>query len=413
MTDNKSPISPTFCVYGWDQIATTPSGSYRVCCNSDPKNNKLLDQDGKILKFFKTEVDQIHTSPTLKKVRQEMLAGQWPETCIRCKRHEDSGILSARQVSNGMWYDADLDYDLETPVRARYADLRLSNLCNLKCRMCNPCSSNQWVDEWEKLYGKFSDDERNWLKKMSWPDHESSRRILREIVHNVDMIYFTGGEPTILAAHQYLIEYAVEQGLAKNIQLKYNTNLTNVPDRLVQTWSEFKDIRFNLSIDGIGELNDYIRYPSKWRAVEKNYQKILNIDETSASKMSYVIDIHVTIQNSNILQLGDILDYFLPGDGHDWQGNHVFLNVLQHPEQHNIRALPPRLKTIAVERIADRLDDPRLLQIKGMVDYMMAEDWSHLFPKFIDETQQLDKMRGQDIGQVIPEFKPYLNRKET
>lgn len=406
----KTPISQTFCALGWDHVATTPAGSYRVCCNSDPKNNKLVDPDGGFFKFHKADLDQLHTSPTLQQVRKDMLDGVWPETCVRCKRQEEAGILSSRQVYTDMWYDPNQSYTLYDPIRPKYADLRLSNLCNLKCRMCNPYSSNQWVDEWEKLHGKFSDTERDWLKSMDWPDYEKSRRILRQIIETADMMYFTGGEPTILEAHEYAIGYAVRKGHSNRMILKYNTNLTNVPTRIMHYWRKFKEIRFNLSIDGIEDLNDYIRYPSKWRAVKKNYEKILSLNGDRVNNgeniLAYV-DIHVTIQNTNILALSQILDYFLPGDGKDWGGCHVFLNVLHHPKQHNIKSLPSELKNLAASRLQHRLDDPRLLQLKGVIEYMMADDWSHLFPTYIAETKQLDQMRNQNIIDVMPEFKPY------
>lgn len=409
-----SPVTPTFCALAWDHVATTPSGTYRVCCNSDPKNNKLQDPGGGYFKFQKADLSDLHTSPTLQDIRRQMLAGQWHETCIKCKRQEDAGILSSRQVYNHLWYDQNLSYEQDDPIRPRYADLRLSNFCNLRCRMCNPYSSHLWVDEWEKLYGKdvFAEGEADWLKTMDWPDLDKSRRILRNIVENADMLYFTGGEPTILPAHQYIIGWAVRKGHSQRISLKYNTNLTNVPVKLMHYWRKFKEIRFNLSIDGIGELNDYIRYPSKWKSIKKNYERILTLNDgelhDGVTPLAYV-DVHVTIQNTNILRLDETLEYFLPGNwSGDWKGNHVFLNVLHHPEHHNIKALPLELKKAVAAKLEHRFEDPRLAQLKNVVEYMMADDWSHLFPRYLDETRRLDEMRGQNILDVMPEFMPYV-----
>ena len=46
-------------------------------------------------------------------------------------------------------------------------------------------------------------------------------------------------------------------------------------DRFV---SKFKRVEFNLSIDGIGDTIEYVRFPTKWKVVEKNlnYFKELN-----------------------------------------------------------------------------------------------------------------------------------------
>ena len=35
-----------------------------------------------------------------------------------------------------------------TRKKGVYVDLRLGNLCNSKCRMCNPGTLTQWVEEW-------------------------------------------------------------------------------------------------------------------------------------------------------------------------------------------------------------------------------------------------------------------------
>ena len=56
--------------------------------------------------------------------------------------------------------------------------------------------------------------------------------------------------------------------------LFYTTNLTVLKDELFDLWSQFGHIYLGVSIDGYGEVDDYIRYPSKWEKLEKNIKTV-------------------------------------------------------------------------------------------------------------------------------------------
>lgn len=394
--------SDTFCILPWMHVATSPGGSYRVCCNSDSKNNQFK-LNGEQLKLHKHSVNDLHKSETLIAIREQMLAGQRPETCRRCFAQEDAGVRSSRQIYNEVWDDG-LAHGVNDPVVPRYLDLRLGNLCNLKCRMCNPYSSNQWVEEWEVLHGEFPEQERAWLQDMEWPNFAGTDRHLREMMSAVEEIYFTGGEPTIIKRHEQLLDYCIEQGLAGQIRLKYNTNLTNTPVRLIDKWAHFAHLRLNCSIDGVGELNDYIRYPSKWRGVWRNYNQVL---ERTTNR---ILDIHTTVQTTNVLHLHHVLEHFVRPveQAVDLETPFIFFNLLQNPDYLNIKILPRPLKDLVQERLEPWLGHPDLETLPGVLDYMWHEDWSDRWPEFVAHTHQLDQMRGQSLVKVVPEFKDWL-----
>jgi sulfatase maturation enzyme AslB (radical SAM superfamily) len=336
----------------------------------------------------------LYRSETLQSIRAEMLCGVRPKTCSRCFSQEDAGVRSSREIYNEIWQE-DREYHMSDVIDPRYVDLRLGNLCNLKCRMCNPYSSNQWIDEWETIHGSFPEGERDWLKNMNWAEHEGSDRHLKEMMHHVEEIYFTGGEPTIIQRHDQLLDYCIDTGLAKNIRLKYNTNLTNVPVRLIEKWRHFAHLRLNCSIDGIGPLNDYIRYPSKWKGVWRNYTRVLERAENG------VLDIHTTVQVTNILDLHRLLEHFVTAQ----TSPVIFFNILDHPDCLNIQILPQQLKQLAQQRLEPWLDLPGL---SGVLDYMWHVDRSAEWPAFVQHTRQLDQMRGQRLEQIVPEFTEWL-----
>ena len=373
-------------------IATSPGGTFRVCCNSDNKNNKILKEDGTPFKIYKDSIEDVRNSPTYKTIKDEMLNGIKPATCKRCFKQEEAGFESSRQVYNTMW---EHKVDINKTTNALYLDLRLGNQCNLKCRMCNPYSSNQWVSEWEQLYGNFSENERSWLTDMSWHKTDKINRNMFELASTVEEIYLTGGEPTLIKEQDILLDYCIEHDLAKNIDLKYNTNLTHVPDSLIQKWKMFKGVLLNCSIDAYDELNTYIRHPIKWNKIARNFEKVKHIPNIK-------LDVCITVQSYNILHMDKLLDWVL---NQNLPNTMIFFNILEEPSHLNIKAMPIHLKELAATRLQPYLHLPKL---SNAIDYMMIEHTDG-WDTFITYTKQLDKMRNENILSVVPEFGEYFS----
>ena len=372
-------------------IATTPGGTFRVCCNSDHKNNKILKEDGSPYKIHKDSLADVKSSPTYALIKEQMLNGIQPSTCKRCFKQEEAGVESSRQVYNNIWQHK-IDVNKENNVL--YLDLRLGNTCNLKCRMCNPYSSNQWVSEWEELYGKFGDAERNWLTDMSWQKSAKMKTNLFELAHTVEEIYLTGGEPTLIKEQDILLDYCIENDLAKNINLKYNTNLTHIPDSLVDKWKQFKGVLLNCSIDAYGDLNTYIRNPIKWSKVSRNFENLKSVQNVK-------MDVSITVQIYNVMHIAKLLDWLI---SQNLPNTMIFFNILEEPSHLNIKAMPQKLKDISAKRLEPYYHLPKL---SNVVDYMMIETTPH-WDEFISFTRKLDAMRNEDVTSVIPELKEYF-----
>jgi len=377
----------TFCVLPWMHLATNASGNLRVCCNSDPHKNNIKKPNGSAYQLQRDDLKEAWNSPTYQKIREELISGVRPEMCIRCFREEDTGVKSARQSANEKW-GIDKVYPIVADFNIRYVDVRLSNLCNLKCRMCNPYASNMWTEEWSLIAKALSQSEYDRLNNMNWPELEKTWENLYSIADTIEEIYLTGGEPTIIKAQHKLLDYFINKGTAKNIRLKYNTNLTNIPKHLLDRWTHFKRVQLNCSIDAIGELDRYIRFPSSWQHIQENFEKIRMLKNCT-------IEIHCTVQMYNILRLNELIDWALP------YNHRIYFNILNHPEELNVRVLPKFLKDQATKLLDPYL---HLDKVKGIIDYMNAEDWSHLLINFHSYTNALDKSRNQNLAKLIPEL---------
>ena len=377
----------TFCILPWMHLATNASGNLRVCCNSTPGQNFITKEDGTPYKLHKDNLQEAWNSEVYETIRKQMLNGERPEMCTRCFREEDAGVKSARQAWNEKWKKDD-NYTVDAPFDIKYVDLRLGNLCNLKCRMCNPYASNQWVKEWALVEDALEPSEYERLSKMSWPEHEKTWENLFSIADTVDEIYLTGGEPTIIQEQHRLLDYFIDKGTAYKIKLKYNTNLTNVPKHLIDKWTKFKRVQLNCSIDAVGELDRYIRYPSNWNKIQENFDIVRKLENV-------YIEIHCTVHMYNILRLHELLDWAEP------YGHKIYLNILNHPEYLNIRVLNNDLK----QKVKSTLNNyTHIPKVQGVIDYMMSEDWSERYPQFVEYTNALDNSREQDLKQIVPEL---------
>jgi len=392
--------SKTFCVMPWNSLATNASGVYRVCCNSIPGKNTIRGEQGELLKIYTHLPSQVWNAPTYKEIRQQMLDGERPAMCERCFKEEDAGIDSARVNYNRKWYNESKNYDVVETPNIEYVDLRLGNLCNLRCRMCNPYSSNQWVEEWNDVVVKaelvpnfaISKEEAVRLANMDWPSKNKTWDSLIEVANTIEEIYLTGGEPTLALEQYKLFDILIEKDLARNIKLKYNTNLTNIPKKMIEYWSKFKKIQINASIDAYGDLNRYIRYPTAWVSVEKNMDKFVEMPNVE-------VQLHCTVQTYNILNLNQLFDWMKK-----YNNVKLYLNILNHPQVLNIRILPKELKEIAEQRLAPYLDLPK---VKETINYMNAQDDSQALSKFFAYNNTLDSLRKQNFYDLVPEFKAY------
>jgi hypothetical protein len=92
-----------------------------------------------------------------------MLNGEIPASCTKCFEEENKGITSKRNWETIVWKERlDIDSivsktlsDGSLPVNIPYFDLRLGNMCQLKCVMCSPHDSSSWIKEWKIQYPQY------------------------------------------------------------------------------------------------------------------------------------------------------------------------------------------------------------------------------------------------------------------
>jgi organic radical activating enzyme len=421
----------------WIHLATRPNGDVRVCCTAnasgagdeDSKEVGLVKQNGQVMNLQTHSIAEVWNSNYMKTVRLQLLEGKVPPSCTKCFEEESKGIVSKRQWESAVWNER-LDMttiidatgeDGSLPVDILYFDLRLGNLCQLKCIMCSPHDSSSWIKEWKLQYPKYktielkqdqqwnSDFDYTWYKKGSFLSD------MRSQAYNIRELYFAGGEPLLIPEHYKILEFMVETGAAKNCVLRYNSNGLELPEKLFELWKYFKEVKFNFSVDAVGARNDYIRYPSKWADV------VANLEHLDDTPNNITVNIACAVQLLNVMNIPELVHWKesknfkkinLPPYGAGLIGTHlVYL-----PSYLNVRVLPHHIKARVAKQVeyfcSRRTNDKEFMtnpygvnRWRGLVQYMMAEDWSSKLPMLYDYLSVTDQQRGTDFRNIFPELK--------
>jgi len=311
------------------------------------------------------------------------------------------------------------------PFEIPTIEIKINNLCNLKCRMCNPLDSTQWTDwvEIEEFYKKENNylfdtvNNLNLKKKPyigSFENRDHFWKDLEKLLPFLRRVEFAGGEPLMDPYHYKILDLLKPYG--NNIEIKYATNGTTlgIKGRSIHDyWPFFKSIAVNVSLDGIHEVYNYIRGNSNFTEIEKNIKEIQTMPNISRIVGAF------TAQAGNILQTAECIDYFIN------EMNIIFYSHrVSYPNCLSAQVLPLELKKIAIDRlyeVSDRIKDfdnvkknPILekftiQQIQDNINYLKSKDQSNLWLDFLEFNQKLDKTRNQGpIENIVKEMGPYV-----
>jgi organic radical activating enzyme len=360
--------------------------------------------------FFNLNDHDINThmnSDYFKEIRREMLNDIEPKACTRCYQEERKGVESKRVYESKIYKDFDPDYasritseDGSIPMDLRFVELRLGNVCNVRCRTCNPASSSRWVADYKKIVDslEFVNDGYSWLDHkhdFQWPEDENFYNDLFECAPNMEVLYINGGEPTLIKAHWKYLEMLVESGRSKNIILWYNINMTSIPDKAVPLWKEFKEARVCPSIDDLAHRNKYIRFPTEWSDVEKNLDTILAVPELN-------VRITQTVSAYSYIYLDEFLN---------WAPCPVDMNFVYDPDYLSPGILPPVVRQEAHAKFRKTMGNRH--ELGTLLSMYNDDDWDEVkWEHFCRYNDELDKIRNHEDGwrEIFPELIEILDR---
>lgn len=408
-SNNKS-----FCVLPWMHVATLPNGDIRPCCISSATINK---KDGMPFNLGKDSISDILNSDEYKDIREKMLQGIPVTGCERCYDVEKTEGSSYRIQYNSRWrttssIQTKILQGVEINPTVEYFDLRFGNICNLNCKSCGPESSIQYEKELLELKDTTSINSFIEIKTVSnineWYTTDKFFENISSQLDNIKEIYITGGEPTIIEKNYEILEYLVNNNKAKNITIKLNTNMTNMQDRFLNIIGQFKTVFFNASIDGIGKIQEYIRYPSNWQQIDKNFRKLI-----SHKKTNVIVNVTPVIQNVN---LGSIVDLFEYLELFNIVENKLVVGIspiiLYAPDQLDLINLPIEYKKQCWDKIQYWIDNKCKFQndfFKNKMNELKNKclsdvQYEHNLSRFREFTDIFDTHRKFYLRDVNPEL---------
>lgn len=318
-------MSKFYCDLPWQHLSVFPHSTCSVCCEAKhtdgaPGHAINYDDSGRMTQMSVAthSVDEIINSDHYKKVRLDMINGKVPDACVGCWKTEQAGGLSKRNKDSQhkIKYEEVTSDDGTIIPDLRTIELRLGNLCNLKCRGCNAESSTRWIEDYYKLKDKvklpsgydslIASDHVSY----DWVDDPNFYTRLLDASPNLNNIYISGGEPFLVPKHFELLERLVSEGKT-HVGIGYHTNLNYDLSRLQSSMSvleKFDKVTLSLSIDDVGERNTYQRSLSNWDLTVKNlkilasdYPFELNVTQTfSAYNFFYCEELELFLKDNNI-----------------------------------------------------------------------------------------------------------------
>jgi len=393
----------TFCPLLFQHLATHPHGGVTHCCIADHRKaiSSSRDNTDSGHRYYNLNTDTVHdtmNSESFRKARLEVLDNKKPKACMRCYSEEAKGMQSKRleEIKNYPDYTQDvaqLATDAQgyiQDVQLDFVELRLGNTCNVACRTCNPASSSKWRNDYDKLQADLTFDLTNYntMQGFRWPEREGFWEDLLKHCDSVKTFYINGGEPTMIKQHFKFLQRLVDMGKT-DVKLWYNINMTRMSEEMIELWRKFDNVKVSCSIDDLAERNEYIRHPTKWDDVMRNFLRLKEED--------FELDVTQTVSFMNYSTLGDFYDFF-----HNQHGVWVHHNYVYDPVILSPAVLPKQMRDNIHKRLDNILPDEKVQELKNMFS---APDNPEQWRRAQMYTTGLDKIRNQNIGDWLPEFK--------
>jgi radical SAM protein with 4Fe4S-binding SPASM domain len=397
--------SKTFCIYPWIHLHAYPTGEAYPCCHAEMGVGQVGNCRENTLK-------EIWNSPKQRQLRQDMLTETKNPACQRCYEQEESGFFSGRRSAN-KHHGHHVGRVLTTKPNGHvdhfgmtYWDIRFSNLCNLSCRSCGHIFSSSWYQDQAQLAGPAWSLNNSALN-IAGRNKDDMWSQLQPHLDYVEQIYFAGGEPLMMEEHYRILDELERRGRF-NVRLIYNTNFTHtkLKDREVfDYWRRFESVAVGASLDAMGPRAEYIRRGTDWHTVERNRRAMLeqcpNVDFYISPTLSilnalHLPDFHRTWVEKGLLKAQDLN-----------------VNILQDPAYLRIDIATPEYKQQIEEKYQEHLSWLRnrdqlnraTVGFESAINFLKATDNSQLLPKFWVKTQELDRIRKENVLETIPELK--------
>jgi MoaA/NifB/PqqE/SkfB family radical SAM enzyme len=346
-------MKKSFCAVPWTDLSVLPTGHYSMCCSQN--------QQYHLNKIPISQPADLHwNSDFMRQSRLLFADGIMPDTCQSCVRNESVGITSRRHRMNQRYLgseDPSFDDEKVQQLLSKTSEdgsfsmdivgveIGGDNTCQLRCIQCSPSYSKSINKDYEKLGWDYNKKNRLPIEVRTETSLDQLFENLKPLVPKLQWLKFVGGEPSINKPLANFIDWCIENNHAQNIFLLCTTNAANVKDPWIEKISHFKKILLGISVDGIGALDEWIRWPTNWKKKEQNIKKLMNRFPDAY--------IHSTLFSLNIHKLDKLVQWCRNNNYH-----RLMIERLNWPDELSIKHLPEDVKqdlTTKLTKLANEL----------------------------------------------------------
>ena len=257
-----------------------------------------LNQDGSVGKCghmvnargFESFED-LERSEWMEGIRNTMSEDRWPDECARCQQSERVKGESIRTNSIAR-------HKILHPIRKDYLIVGgvLDNVCNSACQSCNAGLSTKIGSLESKNYPRVD-------------NYDLFQRLPQDRITELDV---NGGEPTASKNYKKVLTE-----LPANVKIvRMNTNGSRMIKEIEDVLKRNIMVIVTMSLDGMGNVHDYVRWPIKWTDYKKTVDAYKGLQEKY--KLLH-LDFWTTVSCLNVRNLPEIIDYAKNMDiPHDW-----------------------------------------------------------------------------------------------
>jgi len=404
-----------FCLAPWAGIHALPDGLVYPCCMS------TFDPENAFGDLNKNTIEDILNSEKAKQFRCKMMANKPDEkACSHCISEEKTGTKSFRHHWNTK-YEHTLPFVEKTDTDGHYRfehfpyiDIRLSSLCNFKCRMCHSGLSSAWLLEDIQYESNYQNSFNSKTGVIEIPQKEKLIKFIIDRIEHVEEIEFAGGEPFLISDYFTLIK-EFKRVKNYNVKIRFHTNASSLyckGEYIPNLLKEFKNVTIMLSIDGYGEVNDYTRKGSI-------YEKIVaNVTALHREIPDVYLRLVPTISIPTVYSVPFLyIDFLRKGlVGH----RDIACRPLYGPEYLNIQTLPleDKLKIVKfynyfidniTTKLLQRFPGESVTYVKqefsSIMNFMLLKNQIEQFnsKRFRESIKRLDIRRDESYEDILPE----------
>ena len=411
----------TFCMAPWTHTYLSPQTERRMCCASrEPAQSfrQYIDTGNDAKEYKPLTLKEHWNSDHMRSVRLRMMAGDELSECEVC----DYKLLNT-DVYRSYWnqlfkHKIDEAFDSTdgtgaTTMPTISFDYRFNNLCNFKCRMCGDMLSSSWEAESRK-HKTWTKESQPW---MASPLREQitkfqDTQVVQEFVEAVETktikeIYWCGGEPLMWDMHWKAMQRIIELGFAKEVYVRYNTNLSRTSFKGIKLFDllpQFQDWQICSSLDGTGEVGEYIRDGLNYEQWLENFKEGLAVAKTSREmRLDYTITMPGLLELKKMFDLSRELDTEILTKVMFTFSNDEILSPL---------SLPKHLLETLIDEALDYMEPLATRKQRSLIDVLKNLRQRQTFvptKKGKQRQERIDKIRRQDITKILSRDERVLN----